>query len=192
MGLQINGVTGTFSVPRILKNYRFVAFTKTLKVRITSDGKSEEKSVDVKSKLEQAWRFVTQKAAAYAPCNSYFKGLARKKSLKEVLDEGDIILHCLEPKEGFSSNNLPDANTAGRDIGIHPGLLFDNDPNSLACTLVHELAHVAGATTNPDDQDAIAAERSLKSCLCAGQFRSTSLGSNQDLQIIKPGGTRIA
>src|SRR5437763_7381752 len=172
MALRINGVTGTFSVPRVPKNYRFTAFTPTLKVRITTDGGSEEQSVNVKSKLEQAWQFVTQRAARHAPCNAYFKTLFRKKSLQEVLDEGDITLHCLEPKDGFSSDDLPDANTAGRDIGIFAGLLFETDPNKLSCTLVHELAHVAGATTNSVDPDAIAAERSLKSCLCAGQFRS--------------------
>jgi hypothetical protein len=186
MALRINGVTGTYSVPRVLKRYRFVAFTPTLTVSDTSDAGTEEKSVDVKIKLEQAWRFVTQRAAAQRSCNAYFKSLARGKTLKDVLDEGDITLHLLEPKEGYTSEILPDANTAGRDIGIYAGLLFNPDPNELACTLVHELAHVAGATSDSEAKDALAAERSLKSCLCTKYFRDTSLGKNDSFKVVKP------
>ncbi len=74
---------------------------------------------------------------------------------------------------------MPDADTAGRDIGIDPTLLFDADQTALVCTLIHELAHVGGASTDPGapaDQ-AHAAEKALMSCSCKQQYRKEVLGS---------------
>jgi len=175
MALKINGITGTYLVPNVLRPYKFIPFEKVLNLRITTDGGSEEKSFDVQNILDQAWKQVERKAD-FKPCNAYFKSLFRKKTLKEILAEGDITLHCLVPKEGHTYAELPYANTAGRDIGLDPGLFVDKDSAALACTLVHELAHVAGATTNPDAQDAHAAEMALNSCTCVKQYDRDIMG----------------
>lgn len=190
MALKINGVDGSYDVPRVLQGYKFTPFEKTLTVQTTSDAGAETKSIDVKRKVNEAWRFVTDRAAKHQACNEYFKTLFRQKSLKEVLEEGDIVLHLLEPKPGHAYDELPDANTAGRDIGIDPGLLLD-DSIKLSCTLIHELAHVAGATTDKGARNALAAESSLRSCLCAGQFRKESLGRIEQIGPRRGGDRRI-
>jgi len=172
-------------IPNVLSRvYKFAAFEQeVLTFRVTElNGKEVEKRVNVRSELNQAWSFVTQRAARHKPCNEYFKTLRRKKTLQQVLDEGDIVLHCLLPKEGHTFEDLPDADTAGRDIAINP-LRFLDMPIVLGPILIHELAHVAGATTNPRDKDAIAAERALKHCLCAAQFRPGALGAIQKIEL---------
>ena len=126
MSLRINfqrpkGQGAMFSIPNVNKmRYKYAAFALDFALAVSSDGKSEEKKIDVKAKLEAAWRFVTDSAAAYQSCNEYFKSLPRGKSLKEVLKEGDITVHCLVPKEKFTFADVPVANAAGRDIGINP------------------------------------------------------------------------
>lgn len=186
MALKINGVTGTYLVPNVLRPYRFVPFESPLKLRITTGGGSEEKSFDVKIILEQAWKSVEQKAGLKS-CNDYYKTLFRKKTLKEILAEGDIVLHCLEPKSGHTYAELPYANTAGRDIGLDPGLFVESDSAALACTLIHELAHVGGATTDPNAANAHAAELALISCACTKQYDKDIMGK---IQLI--GGSRYA
>ncbi len=183
MGLRINfqradGRGGMYSVPNILKRkYRYSSFGPDFVMRVSKDGKHEDKKIDVKSLVEAAWRFVTDKAAKYPSCNKYFKSLPRNKTLKEVLDEGDITIHCLVPKENYTLADVPFGNTAGRDIGINP-VLFLEAPEQLASTLIHELAHVAGASTNadPDDPKSGAAELALKYCLCSKQYDPDILG----------------
>jgi hypothetical protein len=192
--LLINGVDGKYPVPNVnKKKYKFTAFeqTMTFSVKPSEGGAEVRQIINVKSKIEAAWNFIITKAAVHPPCNAYFKTLARKKTLKEVLDEGDITLHCLEPKKDYNLNDLPDANTAGRDIGIDPTLLLESDSAKLGCILVHELAHVGGATTNVDDQDAIAAEKALKFCRCGNLFRPEALGILQERKLHRDGGSRI-
>jgi hypothetical protein len=188
VALRINGIDGKFPVPNILSraygHRPFVDQTMTFAITSQVTKKTENRQVDVKAVAGKAWNFVTNRAATYGPCNNYFKTLARQKTLKEVLEEGDITLHCLTPKEGHNADEVPYANTAGRDIGIDPTLLAE--PDKLACTLIHELAHVAGATTNTRDSNALAAELALKSCLCASQFNKDELGLIQ----IKQQGSR--
>jgi hypothetical protein len=189
MALKINGVTGTYTVMRLNKPYRNTAFEPTLKLRVTTDGGSQEKSFDVKMILEQAWKQVERKADL-KPCNEYFKTLFQKKTLKQILVEADITLHCLEPKDGHTYAEVPDANTAGRDIGINPSLFLDKDASALACVLVHELAHVGGATTNAIAPDAHAAELALNSCMCTKYYdkdivgRIERIGSGPDVRYV--------
>jgi len=188
MGLLINGISGKYSIPTVLsKAYKYAAFEPTLKLKVNAKEGSEDKSIAVQTKIDAAWRFITKRAAVYKPCNDYFKTLVRKKTLKEVLDEGDITLHCLTPKEGHSFDDLPAANSAGRDIGIHPSLFLEKD-DVLACTLIHELAHVAGATTNTRDKNAGTAESALKCCLCKAEYNPDNLGL---IPIEKSGESRL-
>ncbi len=143
---------------------------------------SQPREIDVAAMVQAAWRRIIAQAAR-KECNNYFLTLARKKSLGDVLAEGDIVIHCLVPKEGFDWDDLPAANTAGRDIGINPALLGD-DIDGLACTLIHELAHVAGATTNSasEDEQSRDAEQALNFCGCKKHYDRENRGSIEPLQ----------
>ena len=179
MAMKINGVDGTFNVPRVVKDYLFVKFDRSMTAGMAI---GPDKTVDVKIALEAAWKGVVQRSNQ-KPCNEYFKTLFRQKTLTEIINEGDIVLHRLEPKAGFGYSILPNANTAGRDIGIDPSLFFDPSAAALVCTLIHELAHVGGASTDAGAAlpQAHAAEKALMSCACQQQYRSNILGSIKGL-----------
>ncbi|HEY0283744.1 MAG TPA: hypothetical protein VGC23_00020, partial [Vicinamibacterales bacterium] len=151
------------------------------------------KTVTVRSALESAWTGVVKRSKTRS-CNECFTKLFHKKTLAKILDEGDLVLHLLEPKQGYSDADLPDANAAGRDIGLHPALFFDSDPLALTCTLIHELAHVGGASTDAGAPRDIshAAENTLPSCGCEAQYRSEVLGSIKLMRSVGIGGSRYA
>jgi len=161
-----------------------------MKIRITTpQGTSQEKTVDVKAKFQAVWQLVETKARS-KPCNEYFAKLSGKMTLQKILEK-DITLHLLEPKPNFGPEVLPWANTAGRDIGLNPEYLNEDNPNVIACTLVHELAHVGGATTDPQAKDAHAAELALKSCGCANQYNKDTVGIHKRIELHKSGGSRL-
>lgn len=206
MALRINGMGGKYIVPNVLsRKYRFTAFTSaTITFKLTSkNGKTEVKSVNAKKKIREAWNFITKVAAAHKPCNNYFKKLRRKKTLKEVLAEGAITLHCLDPKpptfrnsKVYTYEDLPDAVTSGRDIGINPLIILLDSVHKLSAVLIHEIAHIAGASTNPDSKDpkSRAAEKALLHCKCGKQYRKDVVGmkSMPKIRIQKPGESRMA
>lgn len=175
MAMKINGIDGTFPVPRLLKNYVYTKFSTSLTATMTT---GVTKTVDVKTALNAAWNGVVQRSGQ-AMCNEYFEKLFQKKTLAAILNDGDLVIHCLEPKQGYSYSDLPDANNAGRDIGLDPQLFFDSDKSGLVCTLIHELAHVAGASADAgaDRSVAHAAELALMSCSCKKQYRKEVVGS---------------
>ena len=190
MAMKINGIGGDFRLPQINKlKYRYVKFEATLKATVDAI----PKTVTVKSALEFAWTGVVQRSTTKA-CSERFRQLSRKKTLAEILDEGDVVLHLLEPKQGYTDEDLPEGNAAGRDIGLHPWLFFSSDALALTCTLIHELAHVGGASTDAGAalDIAHAAEQTLLSCGCKAQYRAGVLGSIKLLRSIGPGGSRFA
>lgn len=194
MALVIN-IKGQYRglIPNVLsRKYKFTGFEgEELEVQFKDErGRISTKRVNVKTQANAAWTFITERAARYKPCNDYFKTLLKKQTLKEVLADGDITLHRLEPKAGHTYADLPDADTAGRDIAIDPALLFEQT-SVLACTLIHEIAHIAGATTDPGAPDAHAAELALKNCLCASQYRPEAVGSIERIGPPRPAGSRI-
>ncbi len=178
MALLINGITQKtpYSVPIILrKKYKYATFEQPMNIEVLKDGKRVVRSLDTRKIIETAWHLV-QSRAAHERCNYYFKSLSRGKTLKEVLAEGNITLHCLVPKDGYRFEDLPLANTAERDIAIHPDLLLEDDHLSLTCTLIHELAHVAGAITDAFDPKAGEAEAALNYCQCHSKYNPQNLG----------------
>ena len=188
MAMKIN--FGAFRVPNVNKRtYRYVKFDVTLKGTVNN---SIPKTVEVQTALESAWTGVVQRSNTKS-CNECFRQLSRKKSLAEILAEGDIVLHLLEPKQDYSDADLPDGNAAGRDIGLHPALFFDPDRLALTCTLIHELAHVGGASTDARAAHDIAhaAEKTLPSCGCGAQYRPEVLGIKL-MRSVGIGGSRYA
>jgi hypothetical protein len=170
------------SLPNVLSRiYRFRGFDGDTLTAQFKDGTT--KIADVNRQLNEAWGFVNQRANIVGgKCNAYFQSLSRHKTLKQVLQEDDIVMHCLEPKPGHTFEDLPHAVTAGRDIAIDPTILFETS-HVLGCTLIHELAHVAGATTDNSEENPHAgdAEEALHHCLCTSQFHLNTLGSIQTL-----------
>lgn len=186
--LRINGIGGEYSVPRTLnvRKFAFGKFGDTLR-----SGGEEVDANAAKEKLEDAWKFVTTRAALHKPCNDYFKSLPQGKTLQQIC-QGTITLHALWPQEGYTFANLPAAETAGNDIGLNPVLLF-LDKDALRGTLIHELAHIGGATTNPRDpyDKAIAAERALTHCLLSSQFDRDNVGIRIQMRL-RNAETRLA
>lgn len=186
--LRINGIGGEYSVPRTLnvRKYVFGKFGETLR-----SGSGQEVDANAaKRKLDDAWKFVTTRAMLHKPCNDYFKSLPAGKTLQQIC-QGTITLHALLPQEGHTFADLPAAETAGNDIGLNPALFFLED-DALRATLIHELAHVGGASTNPRDpyDKAIAAERALNSCLLATQFNRDNVGMKLQM-LSRSGQTRL-
>lgn len=176
----MNGITGSYPTPPLAKQYSYARLDTILTLGLSTDAGTVQKTIDVKNLLERAWQAVTRKSDNKL-CNDYFKSLFRKKTLKEVLTEGDITLHMLEPKPGRDWSVVPYANASGRDIGLNPELFIDGDADVVACTLIHELAHVAGASTNAGapKAEAHAAELALMSCSCKKQYDKDILGRNR-------------
>jgi len=182
MALRINGIDGSYPLPTLLnKKYVYRRFDATMTIGMEDGSK---KVVDVKPKLTAIWREVEQKAKL-KPCNEYFKTLGRVTpvTLDEILKGSDIKLHWLELKPNASATDLPNANTAGRDIGLHPFFLVDPEQSWWVCTLVHELARNAGATSNISAPfaEAHAAEAALPKCGCAQHYDKTIIGKIQSI-----------
>lgn len=184
MNLRIN--YGKEIVPIVpSKKYKITHFKVDKEFRMTEtgetkDGQEIQISTNVKAKIEEAWRFVTEKAAAHKRCNNYFRGLTKGLTLKEVLKQGPIIVHRIQPLDNYTTADIPFGTSSGRDIGINPGLLYGADISHLACTLIHELAHVAGATTDPNSPQGHDAEKALDHCLCHDRYDRDVVGETDD------------
>jgi hypothetical protein len=165
--LQLAGIDSDILPPKVWgKTYKHTPFDKN------------EKDISRKRDfINKAWKIV-QARAAMGTCNSYFFSLG-KKTLLDVLNAGPVTLWILQPVDGHDAKkDVPLANIVGRDIGIQPSLLESGDQSELACTLIHELAHVAGASTNNDKYDphALDAEKALKHCACGKKYNEKNLG----------------
>jgi hypothetical protein len=147
MALLFAGITTDTLPPNINKRtYLYRRFEKT------EAGTATTATTDAMKRINDAWKQV-QTRASMRSCNEYFQALSRGVSLRQVLDELPITLWVLRPREGYTLEDVPLANSAGRDIGIKPSLLEAGSALELVCTFIHELAHVAGASTNNDAAD---------------------------------------
>ena len=186
---------GGMMIPNLGKDkYKYTAFKEG--VEIPNQSGPSLKVINIKQKLDAAWTFATKRAAGKSECNAYFKALRKKLSLGDVL-ELKITLHCLWPKadnptfEDFLK--LPYGNTAGQDIGINPYFLLEEgqQPNRLGCLLIHELAHVAGASTYTEGAGAHDAEAALPKCLCDKFYSKDILGRIERMPLPAYGGSRL-
>jgi hypothetical protein len=172
MALLFAGISSDTLPPNINKRtYVYGRFEKT------ESGQPTSASAEAMKSVNDAWKHVGTRAAI-GTCNEYFQGLSRGLSLRQVLDQGPITVWLLRPREGYTVADMPIANSAGRDIGINPSLLESGDRLELVCTLIHELAHVAGASTNNDKDDphSLDAEKALKKCNCGNKYNKENLG----------------
>ena len=192
--MKINGIDGRYGVIRgpLRSGYNYGVFPRRLNfVVINNQTKGRtRKSVDVKRELNSAWRFISRKAAAHQACNQYFRKLARRKSLAQILKE-PIVLYALQPKPGKTDSDLPRgaSGPGGKVIGINLLQIANQNRASLCATLIHELAHVAGASI---DSKSIEAETALKHCLLSQHFDPKALGVLHEREMERFAPTRVA
>jgi hypothetical protein len=158
-------------------------------------------ATDVLARFNGAASYISGKCAASRACNAYFSTLGKNLSLSDLL-EWRIVFFLWRPvgrvgplpaagdwipalqAEVISANH----ETKFAQIVVGEFSLISNI--KLAATLVHELAHIAGAPGSNEDERAkaaadpgssrykklIAAEMALKSCLLPRQFDPGALG----------------
>lgn len=161
--------------------------------------------VDVLARFNGAAGYIAGKCAASRPCNAYFSTLGKGLSLSDLLG-WSIVFYLWKPV----SRAGPVPQAGEKMVVMQAEMLSATDETKfaqivisefslvsdikLAATLVHELAHVAGAPGANEDSRAmaaadpgstlykelIAAEMALKSCLLPKQFHPGALGLLQD------------
>ncbi len=190
--MKINGINGKYGTTRgpLRSGYNYGPFPKTLTFDVTDPRtkKTTRKNLDVKGEIDKAWLWISKKAAAHRPCNNYFRKLARGKSLAQILKE-PIVLHALQPKPGKKDSDLPRGASGGKSVGINLLLIADQNRAALCATLIHELAHVAGASIS---KTSIEAETALKHCLLSQQFDPNALGVLHEREMERFAPTRVA
>lgn len=190
--MKINGIDKNYGITRgpLRSYYNYGPFPKTLIFDVTdpTTKKVTRKSLNVKQEIDKAWLWITRKAAAHRPCNNYFRKLAVRKSLAQILKQ-PIVLHALQPKTGKQDSDLPRGASGGNSVGINLLLIAEQKQAALCATLIHELAHVAGASIS---KTSIEAETALKHCLLSQQFDPKALGVLHEREMERYAPTRVA
>lgn len=179
------GITGSPS-KILLEPHRYKA-VDLQKTYTFTEGDGGVKTVDTQALLMKAWAYVRDKCAQHKACNTYFATLPGKLGLDAVLQGGSIVFCALDPPSPNvlrpmaqkTHAQLPYAVTNGRQISFNPLTIMagQSDFAFLCGTMVHELAHVAGATGDPTDAvHGGDAEQALRHCLLTNQFDATVLG----------------
>lgn len=212
-GWTIGGLVGPYqgdsveSLSRVVAGvtYNLATFPKVVTPSPLLPPYTDEKSIDVLARFEGALLYIVGKCAAHVPCNTYFTSLSKGLSLKELLG-WQVRIHYWKPASSDGSPN------PARDVASAEHLASgQNDRGEnwakiaigedclastikLAATLVHELAHVAGAQGATDADRSrlgkqrkgaeydrmIAAEMALKHCLLPKQFNPDAIGLLHD------------
>ena len=157
--------------------YQLNDFSSPATVTWTSSGKSVTRTVDVWRVLGLAIAFINNKVKRHDPCNAYFRKLRRGKSLREVVESEDVYLHRIEPLAGFTEDDLPRGISVGAHVGLPLYVLADSNLGVVTASLIHELAHVAGAPRYKEDPTSHLAEEALKYCLFPSQYDPSAVGA---------------
>ncbi len=171
--------TGKAMIPRIVSNV--YSYTNMAEVPVLQIGKAKI-TVNTQKRIGDSWTYIQGHCAKSKECNEYFASLSRKQSLADIMQSVTFTAHMLAPKKDYTDDDLPLANSAGADIGFCIFAFIDtekgveNSTEELAATILHELAHYAGATTNARDTNALAAENSLIHCGLKRFFRKEHTG----------------
>lgn len=154
-----------------------------IQFRIAEPGtKPVIKTIDVKKTIGDALDFIDSNCAANKKCNEYFTRLQKGGgiSLRKILEEKTLYIYRLVAQAGVSEEELPEGFTFSlpqdKDarIGLRENVLARLD--DVKTTLLHELAHVAGAPGRAEDPKSNAAETALKHCGMKEYFDPEALG----------------
>ena len=185
--------------------FEMARFPRTLTPSSLVGAYTTEPMIDVLARFNAAGAYVSGSCAKFGPCNAYFASLGKDMALSELL-EWSVVFFFLKPVSRIGpvpQAGDKQATVQGEVISVTPGTRFVQIVLSefslasnikLAATIVHELAHVAGAPGSTDDERAramanqrsatyqklIAAEMALKACLLPKQFDPGALGVLQD------------
>lgn len=171
-----------FTIPRVVSQIYEYAPIEPLYTVGMSDG--QQITINVKDQVDKAWQYLEKNCAKSDACNTYFKNLSRAKSLAEWMQGTEFVVHLLRPKKNsrsgkvYGEGDLPQANSAGSDIGISMYTFIEKKGNdaSFAAVLLHEIAHRGGATTNPSGKQALEAENALIPCGLKQHFLDSAKG----------------
>lgn len=179
MPLKYNDGAQSVSIPNLLrKKYHYGSWQGNIVLK--SAGTTI--TINPKKRIEDAWKHIENNCAKNEKCNQYFASLHRGQALKDILKDATFTVHQLLPNAGIDDSQMPYANSTGLDFALHIFAFFDvgsfkeNSNEALAATILHELAHYAGATTDPDSVKALDAENALIHCGLKRFYNSDAKG----------------
>lgn len=160
---------------------------------------------DVWAVFNAACGTIKDRCCKSSDCTSYFMGLGRNLNLNDFLEWtiewGYWRASTGSPPADGGTMAVLQAETIAQNYETRYACIIISEsslasPTQLAATMVHELAHVAGAPgMRSEDRDSvladrkgkeyrrlIAAELSLKKCLLGGEFHGDAIGVLFDIQ----------
>lgn len=182
---EINGITKNLGALRTgSADYLMDGFQqKHLHFRINKPGKPTiVKTVDVKDNIAKGLSYIEKQCASRNRCNNYFLTLNKRSpiSLKKILNGKTLHIYRLKPTGKATNKTIPAGycyswGVNWAQIGINELVLIDH--MEVANTLLHELAHVAGAPGRRQDPKSLAAEKSLLHCGMRKYYDPKAFGS---------------
>lgn len=126
--------------------------------------------------LERALDYIDSKIKKHKPCNDCFRKLPRGKTLQEIWDSNQVWVNYFEARDRYGEAR------GDFDIAVAEDA-FKKGKMMVVATIVHELAHIAGAPGGArlsDDTPNLQAESVLKCCLLSEMFDPNALGVLDD------------
>lgn len=166
---------GQRSIPNVPSRvYKYTRLQELYTVELSD---KSTRVLNPRKMIGDAWKYIENHCAKSKDCNNYFAKLRKKKTLADILGTVEFTVHRLIPKEGHKEEELPYANSAGSDFALSAYALLDaKSTQALAATILHEIAHFAGATTNTREANALEAENSLIPCGLRQYYNSEAKG----------------
>lgn len=128
-------------------------------------------------RIKEAYNIINQfekKLDKCDPCNKYFKGLAKGKSFSQVWRDNTIFINY---SPSLKSGDYGAISRSRKDICITAWCLDTCNRWMIAATIVHELAHAAGAPGGSSH----AAEKAADKCGFKPQYNPNIVGSVYEL-----------
>jgi hypothetical protein len=182
---EINGITKNLGAIRTgHANYQMDKFSQQhLRFRVTKPGKRPfVKTVNVKDNISKALKYIDKSCASRKSCNNYFQSLNKRSpiSLRQILDGKTLHIYRLRPRGKATNKTIPAGfclswGKTWAQIGINELVVIDH--MDAAHTLLHELAHVAGAPGRRTDPKSLAAEKSTLYCGMRKYYDPKAFGS---------------
>jgi hypothetical protein len=198
--------------------YEVKAFPRILTPSELLPKYSKEHSVDVRDRFLKAIKYIVHKSAASKECNEYFSKLSLAKSytLRDLIS-WKLVVYRWKPTSVQGPRKSADEFkvVSGQGLGANHDTKYCElvisetslvSSGSLAATLVHELAHVAGAPGATDEQREtvlanrkadpseyrrlMAAERALKVCMLRQHYDRNAVGAADEFENASRSGPR--
>jgi|GEM_PF-2258570 len=131
-------------------------------------------------RLREAIHHIVHRISAHAEANRYFRGLPRRRTLTELITERPDIIICFSPanfrvEAASPVVTVPHPPADKMRISL-TGLCFHGTRatgRSVEATIIHELAHLNGASGSPSS---LAAENSLLHSRMGDRFNPGNTG----------------